>query len=122
MELEKLTILDFALDAVESVFDTNTEELSSALNYTTYLFTSQGLDNVLYLDFEVEFPEFCQDPFKLINFLETNEGRLQVGKMMRKKYYLEQKFSQKPTKYHADEFDKDDYEESQRISQIPFHI
>ena len=122
MELEKMSILDYALMEIESLFDPDEKAYKDFVNHVTFLFTSQGFDNVPFLDFEVEFPELVHNIPELINFVESKEGQIRIGKMLRKNFYVDLKVNDKNSNVFYYDYDPDDYEKSQKISHIPFHM
>jgi len=122
MELEKMSILDYALMEIESLFDPDEKAYKDFVNYVTFLFTSQGIANVPFLDFEVEFPELVHNIPELINFVESKEGQIRIGKMLRKNFYVDLKVNDKNSNVFYYDYDPDDYEKSQKISHIPFHM
>ena len=115
-----MTVLDYILNNIESVMDKEEPGFNNFRLYIIDLFTSQGLNNIDYLDFESWFPEYCHDVLEIIQFVEHNPEEL--SSKLREQYYIQKRMNRKPSKLLSDEYDVDDYELSQKISHIPFHL
>ena len=116
----EITMLEYVLINLNGKQSDNEYQVTP--EYIVFLFASQGIENISYLNFEAEFPELCHNLPSLIEALKTPEFREKIGYCLRRKYYLDMQERKKPKKVLSDEFDKDDYEASQNLSQIPFHI
>ena len=120
MLLQKITLLQYVLLKMDQTIKDDTIEYIKAIRSVRNLFTSQGLDTISYLDFEAEFPECCRDAEEIIKFVLRN--KVLVKMFLIKTSRIEKNYSRKPTKFTSTDFDKDDYERSQILEEIPFHM
>ena len=82
------TLLDYALLEIERLCGSN-EKSSSFQESIIYLFTSQGIDNISYLDFEMKFPDKAHNLSKLIRFVSSKKGQEQISIMLEDRNHLE---------------------------------
>ena len=120
MLLQKITLLQYVLLKMDQTIKDDTIEYIKAIRSVRNLFTSQGLDEISYLDFEAEFPECCHDPEDIIRFILGNKQLIRM--FLIKTSRIEYNYGKKPSRFTTTDFDEDDYERSQKIEEIPFHM
>ena len=120
MLLQKITLLQYVLLKLHQTIADDTVEYIRTIRDVRNLFASQGLDEISYLDFEAEFPECCHDPEDIIRFILGNKQLIRM--FLIKTSRIEANYQRKPDKFTTTDFDRDDYESSQNLDEIPFHM
>jgi hypothetical protein len=115
----EITMLEYVLIQLDKVAKDEIFQFKS--EFITFLFTSQGIENVSYLDFEAEFPELAHNMPALVAALESPTYQGKIGRVFRSRINPEQEMD-RSTRLLSDEFDGDDYEASQQIPDFPFHM
>ena len=119
---ERLTLLQYVLLRLHEVMENNTVEYIEMISFVRFLFTSQGIEDLLYVDFEAKFPEACHNPVDIINFIETRTNKKQVRNCFLSSKIIEDNYNKKPNRDTYSDIDLDDYEVSQRMCEFPFHM